>query len=100
MPSAPPIAAFAKPAIWTGRILSAVVKFVKPVDALAHLGVALILDISIGVILRPCTVISTPFREPHAMTHLRAEESAVRTYVGALVWLRESRLSALIEFRN
>jgi hypothetical protein len=124
-----------KPALWTGRVLSAIILLflafssamglMNPgaaVDAFAHLGIPLSLNVPIGVILLGCAVLYaipqtsvlgailfTGYFGGALMTHLRAGDplftrALFPVYVGVIVWLgvylREPRLRVLVPFRS
>ena len=135
MASAPPSITVSKPALWTGRVLSAIILLflafssamglMNPgaaVDAFAHLGIPLSLNVPIGVILLGCAVLYaipqtsvlgailfTGYFGGALMTHLRAGDplftrALFPVYVGVIVWLgvylREPRLRVLVPFRS
>jgi hypothetical protein len=124
-----------KKALWAGRTISTVIvlllvldgvmKFFKPkpvVDAFAHLGIPIELDIAIGTLLLLCTllyavpatsilgaILLTGYLGGAVMSHVRAGDPLFThvlfpTYLGSLIWLglylRDARLRVLIPLRN
>jgi DoxX-like family len=135
MPTEAPSPAVSKKALWAGRTISTVIallrvldgvmKFFKPrpvVDAFAHLGVPLALDVAIGTLLLLCAllyavpatsilgaILLTGYLGGAVMTHLRVGDPLFThvlfpTYLGSLLWLglylRDPRLRALIPLRS
>lgn len=106
-------------------LFDSVLKFMKPapvVDAFAHLGLPISLAYSLGIILIVCAllyaipqtsvlgaILLTGYLGGAVCTHLRAGDPLFShvlfpTYLGTLLWLavylRDTRLRALIPFRR
>jgi DoxX-like family len=124
-----------KKGVWVGRILSGlvvlflipdgIIKFIKPapvVETSAHLGLALSLANTLGILLLICTaiyifprtsvlgaILLTGYLGGAVATHLRVGDPLFShvlfpTYLGVLLWLglylRDERLRVLIPLRG